>query len=252
MKSSAVMTSIKWVFGAIFFAIFARLVLIAVYRVPTITMAPTLLPGDHIIANRLAYGLKFPWMDSAYFQSEPQVGDVIVFKVPSKPGTFFVKRIVAKAQEKIAFKKGILVINDRACDYEEKKDVNLELSAFAVFTEDCSEGAAAGAAPDTALDLVRQKTSPQITDLHQIRTVIRTTNAELLAKDVAEVTVPESSYYVLGDNRDASDDSRNWGPIHRDQIIGKVKLIWLSLGSTQDSISKEKGFRRSRFLTSVQ
>lgn len=235
MKSSTTITSLKWVIGAIFFAIFVRLVLIAVYRVPTITMAPTLLPGDHIIANRLAYGLKFPWMDSGYFQSEPQVGDVIVFKVPSKPGTFFVKRIVARPQEEVAFKKGVLFINGRECLYTEKRDLNLDLSAFAVFQENCPSR-------DVVVIGGNQKKTA----------VIRTTNPELLSKDIPEIQVPQDSYYVLGDNRDTSEDSRDWGPIPRDQIIGKVKLIWLSLGSTQDSISTEKGFRRSRFLTSVE
>lgn len=221
-----VYSSLKWILSAICLAIFCRIFIISVYKVPTISMAPTLLPGDFIISNQMSYGFKFPWMEQGYFASAPSKGDVVVFKVKVMPGTTFVKRIVAVPGDTIEIHAGKLSINNQECSYQQIDRADLDLSAFSVFEETCLDSAK--------------------------RLVIRATSSSLSQKDVPTLKLQDGQYFVLGDNRDTSEDSRDWGPLAHDQITSKVSLIWLSVGSTQDSISKERGLRFSRFLTFVQ
>lgn len=85
----------KWIFSVIFLAIFCRIFLISVYRISTDSMSPTLMAGDVVIANQLAYGFQLPWMSKAYFESMPQIGDIVVFKVKNKTADdYHIKQIL--------------------------------------------------------------------------------------------------------------------------------------------------------------
>jgi signal peptidase I len=205
-------STFSWIIGAIVLAIFLRVVFIGVFKVPTITMAPTLVAGDFIISNKLAYGIK---------TKKPARGDVVVFTRAEKIGQYFIKIVVAISGDKVAIHGGELQINGEKCTYVSEQ----KIENFEIFSETC---------------------------LNSTRRILRALTGELKTQDLPEITLKEGEFYVLGDNRDASEDSRDWGAIHTDQVSGKAQLIWLSIGSTQDSISKEKGFRFSRFLTKIQ
>ena len=205
------MSTFSWIIGAIVLAIFLRVVFIGVFKVPTITMAPTLLAGDFIISNKLAYGIK---------EKNPERGDVIVFTRSEKLGQYFIKRVVAIPGDKIALVGGELSINGEKCQYTSVE----KIENFEIFSETC---------------------------LNSTRKILRAMTGQLKTQDMAEVTLKPGEFFVLGDNRDASEDSRDWGSITSDQVSGKAQLIWLSVGSTQDSISQEKGLRFSRFFTKI-
>lgn len=205
-------STFSWIVGAVLLAIFLRVVLIGVFKVPTITMAPTLLAGDFIISNKLAYGVK---------EKNPDRGDVIVFTRAEKIGQHFIKRVVAGPQDVVAINAGELSINGEKCSYVSEQ----KIENFEIFSETC---------------------------LGSTRRIMRALTGQLKTQDMSAVTLKAGEYFVLGDNRDASEDSRDWGSITADQVSGKAQLIWLSLSSTQDSISKEKGLRLSRFLTKIQ
>lgn len=205
-------STFTWIIGAIILAIFLRVVFIGVFKVPTITMAPTLLAGDFIISNKLAYGMK---------EKSPDRGDVIVFTRAEKLGQYFIKRVVAIPEDKVAIVGGELSVNGQKCNYTSMQ----KIENFELFSETC-------------LDSTRQ--------------ILKALTGQLKTVDMAEITLKSDEFFVLGDNRDASEDSRDWGPIVSDQVSGKAELIWLSVGSTQDSISKEKGLRLSRFLTKIR
>lgn len=175
-------------------------------------MAPTLLAGDFIISNKLAYGIK---------EKNPERGDVIVFTRSEKLGQYFIKRVVAIPGDKIALAGGELSVNGEKCQYTSVE----KIENFEIFSETC---------------------------LNSTRKILRAMTGQLKTQDMAEVTLKPGEFFVLGDNRDASEDSRDWGAIASDQVSGKAQLIWLSVGSTQDSISQEKGLRFSRFLTKIQ
>lgn len=206
------MSTFSWIIGAVILAIFLRVVFIGVFKVPTITMAPTLLSGDFIISNKLAYGIK---------EKKPERGDVIVFTRIEKLGQYFIKRVVATSGDVVAISGGELIINNEKCSYTSEK----KIENFEIFFETC---------------------------LTSKRRILRGLTGQLKTPDLAPITLKDGEFFVLGDNRDASEDSRDWGAIRSDQISGKAQLIWLSIGSTQDSISQEKGLRLSRFLTTIQ
>lgn len=206
------MSTFSWIIGAIVLAIFLRVVFIGVFKVPTITMAPTLLAGDFIISNKLAYGMK---------EKSPERGDVIVFTRSEKLGQFFIKRVVGVPGDKVLLVGGELILNGEKCQYSSEQ----KIENFEIFSETC---------------------------LNSTRRILRAMTGQLKTQDMTEVTLKSGEFFVLGDNRDASEDSRDWGAIASDQVSGKAQLIWLSVGSTQDSISHEKGLRFSRFLTKIQ
>ncbi|MES2802944.1 MAG: signal peptidase I [Bdellovibrionota bacterium] len=206
------MSTFSWIIGAIILAIFLRVVFIGVFKVPTITMAPTLLAGDFIISNKLAYGVK---------EKKPDRGDVIVFTRAEKLGQYFIKRVVGVPGDVVAIAAGELSVNGENCAYASEQ----KIENFEIFIETC---------------------------LNSKRRILRALTGQLKTPDMAAITLKDGEFFVLGDNRDASEDSRDWGPISSDQVSGKAQLIWLSVGSTQDSISQEKGLRFSRFLTTIQ
>ena len=206
------MSTFSWIIGAIVLAIFLRVVFIGVFKVPTITMAPTLLAGDFIISNKLAYGIK---------EKKPDRGDVIVFTRTEKLGQYFIKRVVAGPGDVLSISAGELTINGEKCSYVSEQ----KIENFEIFNETC---------------------------MNSSRRILRALTGQLKTPDMAAVTLKDGEFFVLGDNRDASEDSRDWGAIASDQISGKAQLIWLSVGSTQDSISQEKGLRLSRFLTTIR
>lgn len=219
--------NIYWLFIALLSALFFRGFLISVHKIPTVSMAPTFWPGDFIMSSQVAYGLRLPWSKEIYFENSPKRGDLIIFqfnqkKSATKSTSQYVKRIVAIAGDEIVMKEGHLFINGVSCNYK-KKDQRLSVAAFQVFEEECL-----GSQRDIVLST--EKNQGALESFEQFK-------------------VPKDEVFVLGDNRDTSDDSRNLGTVSIDQIASKVSSIWLSYGSTQDFISGPNQIRWNRILT---
>lgn len=210
-------------FIAAVLALFVRSFVLTAYKVPTGSMQPTLKPGDFIFATRFDYGLKTPWAKDDKAAKPPSRGDVVVFSYPSQPSVIYVKRVVGLPGDVIEIKSGELSINGRAFNYtdvsEERRDDNPNPEFFKVFEESAEN--------HKSHFIVREKakTSPSFGPL----------------------TVPQGEVFLLGDNRDASDDSRYWGAVPNAYIFGKVRWIWLSLDSQKkwagDRISSVRWFR---------
>lgn len=219
--------NIYWILFALIAALFFRTFLISVHKIPTISMAPTFWPGDFIMSSQVAYGLRFPWSKDVYFKASPERNDLIVFqfssqKAASKSASQYVKRVVALAGDELEMHNGHMILNGTACEYK-KVDQTLSVDAFEIFEENCS-----GA----------------------LRNVILSTQKNQSELDsMAKITIPSGEVFVLGDNRNTSDDSRNLGTVPIDQIASKVSSIWLSYGSTQDFISGPNQIRWNRILT---
>lgn len=99
-KSRTLFSGLTAVITAVVVAIFCRLFLVSMYRIQTNIMSPEIISGDMVVANQLSYGLKLPWMDHGYFMSEPQIGDIVVFKVNPKMGDEqSIQKIVQKTDE---------------------------------------------------------------------------------------------------------------------------------------------------------
>ena len=165
--------------------------------VPSGSMMPTVLVGDRIVINKLAYDLKVPfstirlstWLD-------PQRGDIIVFRSPAD-GIRFVKRVVAAPGDLIELRNNRLFINDQPAEYER---VDSSVDAASVLSE-----------------TVFGKTHPVM--IEPQRPALRS---------FGPVRVPAGRYFVMGDNRDNSFDSRYFGFVSRDRVIGRATTVAMS------------------------
>ncbi|MEN0058194.1 MAG: signal peptidase I [Bdellovibrio sp.] len=188
-------------------ALFVRNYLVTAYRVPTGSMQPTLKPGDFIFSSRISYGVSIPFSPKKWAVSLPERGDVVVFSYPDQPTITYVKRVVGLPGDRIQILKGRLWVNEEALQYEKV----------------------------AAEEEARDNPSPELFDIYREvgiesgrpwRVIFQKRPEE---KDFGPLVVPPGEVFLLGDNRDASDDSRYWGTVPVGQLEGRVRWIWLSL-----------------------
>jgi signal peptidase I len=174
--------------------------------VPSRSMEPTILPGDRIFVNKLAYDLKVPFTTWRLAQwSDPQRGDIVVLWSPYD-GKRLVKRVVAVPGDVIEAKEQRLSINGRPAQYA-------PLSDEARAQRDLA-GVAAGV---MAVETVDGKSHSVMAD-----------SLQGLGASFGPVTVPQGKYFLMGDHRDDSFDSRFWGFADRDRIVGRAAAVALS------------------------
>lgn len=207
IKRSAWRDFIENVMLAIILALIVRTFLWTGYRVPTSSMAPTLLPGEFIFAFRPPFGIKLPLSELKIFISPPARGDVVVFSFPDQPRVNYVKRVVGLPGDRIEIKKGQLFVNE--------KKFEQQLQQFDV----------SGLPEVDGFDVARELTPEE--NLGQTHRILIRKQGE--GKNFGPLIVPPKEVFLMGDNRDASDDSRYWGTVPFEKIEGKVQLIWLSL-----------------------
>ena len=180
------------------------------FRVPSNSMMPTLLTGDFILVNKFDYGLRLPITNKQLVEfSKPERGDVIVFrypnyeKTPGYSGVDFIKRIVALPGDEISYKKDQLIING--------KPVSLKKVS-----------------PYVAVD-----SGKPMNNYRLVRELIESSSYDILlnpkghSKEIPKITIPKGHYFVMGDNRSHSSDSRFWGFVPEEYIIGKAIGIWM-------------------------
>ena len=174
--------------------------------VPTGSMNPSIVEGDRIFVNKLAFGLKVPFTTWHLAQwSTPSRGDVIVFRSP-KEGTVLVKRVVALPGDTVAMSNDRLIVNGKLATY-------VPLSA---------------AAGNELSPLLQQKSVFASETVAGQSHVVMATPALPAMRSFETVTVPAGRYFVLGDNRDNSADSRYIGSIPRESILGRSSRVVMS------------------------
>ena len=179
------------------------------------------------MSSQVAYGFRFPWSQQTYFSSFPKRGDLIVFQFSqktalAKASSQYVKRVIAVSGDEIEMQNGQVILNGQSCQYQ-KKESHLSSDAFQIFEEDCSGS--------------------------KREIIVSSQKSQAVFDSMPKLKIPVGEVFVLGDNRDTSDDSRNLGLVAIDQIASKVSSIWLSYGSTQDFISGPNQIRWNRILT---
>lgn len=175
------------------------------FRIPSGSMMPTLLVGDFILVNKFGYGIRLPVADVKIIGvGEPERGDVIVFRSPENPETPFIKRVVGLPGDKIAYYNKVLYVNGEAQE-------QVILGEYA--------GSGSGMSMTGASLRIEQLNG----HVHEILVQPGATWSP-----EGEMTVPEDHYFVLGDNRDNSRDSRFWGTVPNELLIGKAFMIWMS------------------------
>lgn len=189
-------------------ALFIRQFVVEAFKIPSGSMIPTLTIGDHLLVNKFVYGPRIPFTDIRLFTwKDPQRGEIIVFKFPEDESKNFIKRTVGLPGDKIEIKKGMLFINDR------------QVPTVAL-------GASNGTNPPSSsayYDKPRLLEEQLGTVKHSIQYL-----RDQSGYDFGPRLVPADSVFVMGDNRDNSQDSRFWGFVKYEKILGRALIIYWS------------------------
>jgi len=169
------------------------------FRIPSGSMLPTLIVGDFILVNKFAYGLRIPVIEHKILAvGEPQRGDVVVFRYPPKPSVDYIKRVVGLPGDKIEYRSKRLYINGQQVPVVEL-DGSADESSVYIYEEQLGEV------------------------LHEIQIMSSRPTID------GGVIVPPDHYFVMGDNRDNSADSRVWGFVPNENLLGRAFLVWMSM-----------------------
>ena len=191
-------------FPIFLFVLLLRSFVVEPFRIPSGSMMPTLLIGDFILVNKYDYGIRLPVLNTKIIANKtPQRGDIIVFRYPLDPRIPFIKRVVGLPGDHIAYYDKTLYINGKPM-----KQTDVDTSIL----------------PGTGeyMDGVSRK----IEDLGSVHHNILM-NMSVSSRDF-EGIVPAGQYFVLGDNRDNSKDSRYWGYVPDANLVGRAFLIWMN------------------------
>ena len=200
-KKSLVREYIEAFAIAILLALFIRTFIVQAFKIPSGSMKPTLLVGDHLLVNKFIYGIKIPYIDKIIIPAKkPKRGDIIVFKWPKDENKDFIKRVIGIEGDVIE------IIDDRLY-------INNEEIVSTYY----------GEFNDEDYPRVIEEFEESIGDVkHHIL------DQEKRYENKGPYKVPENSVFVMGDNRDNSEDSRYWGFVTLNKIKGKALIIYWS------------------------
>lgn len=186
-----------------------RSFLIEPFRIPSGSLEPTLLVGDFLAVNKFIYGLHLPVLETRILPvKNPKTGEIAIFRWPPDPSYDYIKRVIGTPNDKVAYKNKILYVNG-----QEVKQT------FKGYTVDESSGKA----------------------VIQYEEVLNgVSHAIFVRPDVPaydfEITVPAGHYFMMGDNRDDSADSRFWGFVPESFLRGEALLVWMSWNGKKDTV----------------
>jgi len=176
-----------------------RSFLLEPFQIPSASMVPTLLIGDFILVNKFSYGLRLPVTQTKIVNiGEPKRGDVMVF-FPPGDDRYFIKRVIGLPGDKIEVINNQVFINGAQMVQSDSGEIEEN---------------------DTGYQVVRE-------NLEGVEHLIRRRYTAGRLGQFFSTVVPEGHYFMMGDNRDNSSDSRVWGPVPEDRIVGKAFAIWM-------------------------
>jgi signal peptidase I len=206
----------KSFFPVILAVLLLRSFLVEPFRIPSGSMMPTLLVGDFILVNKFAYGIRLPVVNTKIIEiDEPERGDVVVFRYPKDPSVDYIKRVVGLPGDTIRYTNKVVYVNGQPAG---------QVPA-GVYLGKGSGVSMSGAS----------KRREQLGDLqHDILVMPRTPGVQ------GEYVVGEDEYFVMGDNRDNSNDSRYWGTVPEENLVGKAFRIWMNWDSANGGIDWDR------------
>jgi len=212
------------IFPVIAFVLVLRSFIYEPFQIPSGSMMPTLLDGDFILVNKYDYGLRDPVARNKFLEiGAPERGDIVVFKFPLEPQVDYIKRVIGLPGDKIIYKDKVLYIKPKCTEADVKcpefKQVDIEF----VNNDEYLEGHQA----------MTRYTSLMPNQIHDIlvNNLEKSKAANYYKGKGSErnpFVVPEGQYFVLGDNRDNSLDSRFWGFVPEENLVGRAVAIWMS------------------------
>ena len=193
----------KSFFPVLMFVLVLRSFLFEPFMVPTGSMIPTIKIGDFIVVNKFAYGLRLPVIGTKIFDvADPQRGEIMVF-IPPHENKYYVKRVVGLPGDTVRYDNKVLTINGEPVNKEYYSDVEIQYG----------ENSLSGTLHEENLGEVTHST--QYIDLVPAN---RGRNSWI---------VPPGHFFMMGDNRDNSMDSRVWGVVSEDKIVGRAFAVWM-------------------------
>jgi signal peptidase I len=208
-------------FPVILIVFLLRSFLVEPFKIPSGSMIPTLLVGDFILVNKYAYGIRLPVVNRKLLPvGEPQRGDVMVFRYPEDPSLDYIKRVVGVPGDRIEYRNKRLTINSQQVPLTQIEDyLSRERMQYSRRYLEKLDGA--------EHEIMVEDDAPAL--VGQPRVFPHFGNCNYNMSGLA-CTVPAGHYFVMGDNRDNSSDSRVWGFVPDGNIVGKAFFIWLNLG----------------------
>jgi len=191
-------------FPVILIVLLLRSFMVEPFRIPSGSMIPTLLVGDFILVNKFSYGLRLPIFHTKIVNlGSPERGDVVVFRYPKDPSIDYIKRVVGLPGDRISYIDKKIYVNGTRVNHELigpyiGTSSGLPLPNTRVYSENLGEA---------THDILIESDKPRI-DKERI--------------------VPEGHYFVMGDNRDNSNDSRFWGTVPEENLVGRAFFIWMN------------------------
>ena len=212
----------KSFFPVILVVFLLRSFLVEPFKIPSGSMLPTLLVGDFILVNKYTYGIRLPVINTKIIEvNQPQRGDVMVFHYPEDTSLDYIKRVVGLPGDRVVYRNKRLTINGQAVAMEDRgEEFGYEKSGLNYVTAKRTYEQLGS--HKHAVLLLPEFPSVRLGDVRSFPSRASCDYNE----DGFSCTVPQGQYFMMGDNRDDSNDSRYWGFVPDRNIVGKAVMIW--------------------------
>ncbi len=190
-----------------------RSFLVEPFRIPSGSLEPTLLTGDFILVNKYDYGVRLPVLHQKLLSLyEPQHGDIMIFRWPPDESYNFIKRVIGLPGDHVSYINKTLVINGKEIPQRTLGEATAQTESGTNF-------------------MVTEKEEDLLGIKHKIYI-----DPNKPTNDFKDIVVPQGQYFVMGDNRDDSADSRYWGFVPEENIVGKAVMVWMSWNGQQTKV----------------
>ena len=211
-KEPVIVEYAKAFFPVILIVFLLRSFVVEPFRIPSGSMLPSLLIGDFILVNKYAYGIRLPVINVNLIDTgKPRRGDIAVFRFPGDPSINYIKRVIGVPGDVVVYKDKKLTINGEPAEQSNARNY----------------------APDHRdnYGVAMTRLTENLTGVtHDILLTERPEHSQ------AEFIVPPDSYFVMGDNRDQSNDSRYWSYVPDENLVGKAFLVWFSWDASRNGV----------------
>lgn len=216
----------KSFFPVILLVFLLRSFLVEPFKIPSGSMLPTLLIGDFILVNKFTYGIRLPILNRKVIEiGQPKHGDVMVFRYPRDPGLDYIKRVIGLPGDTVEYLDKHLLINGKPVNVTAAGDYNYVANGLNYITgqtwrEELGE--------HKHIAMTQKDLPPVIT--YQVAGDFPYRDNCSYNDRGFKCKVPQGHYFMMGDNRDASNDSRYWGFVPDENIVGRAFMIWWNFG----------------------